>query len=523
MVFPVGGFVPSGRDNHKSATVEVLKVLQPIYMPIMSKVFGNIAKKLLLVIWLGCIIFYAQGQTADCNIDRKDLRRYVRILSSDSLEGRGIGTEGHAKAARFIAGQFGELGLVPFDTSGYFQKFTLSASYWGQVYVKTPERKLENFVNMVFQGHFPQNDEKELEVVFAGTGTEEELKQIETEGRLVLVFVENMRSLFEVRQRLSKVGAQGIIAANPDNEKQFESIRLTLRNHYLSKRIALADKTPFRPNGLDSPSFLNSILIPNSEIKNLTGFTKEQLLIKMEENRIADVPVQKVKVKFERVHETIEARNIIGVIPGKSNKTLVVMAHYDHLGRDGDIYFPGADDNASGVAALFELAEHFLQFDDLRFTMMFMATDAEEAGLLGSIFHVNQPGFDAGNIPASFNLDMISRVDDNHRNGRYLYCVGTGQSRELDRIINRADSLYNPCRFDYSFNNSNDPVGILKRSDSYPFFRKGIPSIFFFSGMHPDYHKPTDTFRKINFRTLQNRVCQIALVLELLQREGWEN
>lgn len=482
-------------------------------------------QKLRLLILLTFTVLLAQGQTAEWKIDRKDLRSYVRILTSDSLEGRGLGTEGHTKAAEFIASQFAELGLSPFDTGGYFQPFTLTASYWGQVYMQTPGRKLENFSQMVFQGHYPQNEEKEVEVVFAGTATEEELSQIEIQDRLVLVFAENLRSLFEVRQRLGKAGANSLIAANPHNEKQFESIRLTLRDHYLSKRYSFADLAPptsiaMRP---DTLRFLNSILIPNTELQNITGFTSEQLLAKIEENRIADVPVQKVKVKFERVHDTIEAQNVIGVIPGKSPATLVVMAHYDHLGRDGDILFPGADDNASGVAALLELADHFMQFDSLRFTMMFMATDGEESGLLGSTFHVNEAGFDPGSKLASFNLDMIARVDDKHRNGRYLYCIGTGQSPELDQAIRKADSLYGKCRFDYSLNNTNESAGILRRSDSYPFYQQGIPSVFFFSGMHPDYHKPTDTFRKINFRTLQNRVRQIALVLELLQSEGWEN
>lgn len=96
----------------------------------------------------------------------------MRILTSDSLEGREVGTAGHGRAANFIADQFAELGLAHFDSSGYFQTFNLKGSYWGQVYVKTPEKKLENFSNMVFQGRYSQNDELEMEVVFAGTGTE---------------------------------------------------------------------------------------------------------------------------------------------------------------------------------------------------------------------------------------------------------------------------------------------------------------------------------------------------------------
>ena len=156
-------------------------------------------KKLQLFIWLACIVLHAQGQTADFTIDRKDLRSYVRILSSNTLEGRGLGTQGHMRTSRFIADQFQELGLDHFDTSGYFQKFNLSASYWGEVYVKTSKNKLENFSSMVFQGHLPLNDEMEMEVVFAGTGTEEEFRRSDSypfyrEGIPSILFFAGMHS-----------------------------------------------------------------------------------------------------------------------------------------------------------------------------------------------------------------------------------------------------------------------------------------------------------------------------------------
>jgi len=242
-----------------------------------------------------------------------------------------------------------------------------------------------------------------------------------------------------------------------------------------------------------------------------------------DENRIKDAPTTKVKVKFERIQNEIETANVVGVIKGASNKSIVVSAHYDHLGKSGKEYFPGADDNASGTAALLEIAEEFSKSNDLEYNIVFLATSGEEEGLLGSSYHVNHPDFQPANILCNLNLDMISRSDDKHNNKKYLYCIGTDQSPEIHNVIKKADNLFDNCSFDYSLNNSKDPAGLFTRSDNYNFYKKGIPAIQFFSGLHLDYHKPTDTSEKIDYENLENRVRQISLVIELLQSEGLKN
>ncbi len=176
------------------------------------------------------------------------------------------------------------------------------------------------------------------------------------------------------------------------------------------------------------------------------------------------------------------------------------------MGKSGKEYFPGADDNASGTAALLEIAEEFSGRKDLEYNIVFLATSGEEAGLLGSLYHVSQPDFDPKSIVCNLNLDMISRNDDKHDNTKYLYCIGTDQSKEIDSIIKKADSLFAECSFDYSLNNSKDPLGLFTRSDNYSFYKRGITAIQFFSGLHPDYHKTTDTVDKIDFINLENRV-----------------
>lgn len=482
-------------------------------------------ERLLLITCLTTLVIQSQAQVSNSHIDRNDLKLFIKILSADSLEGRGTGTAGQRKAEKFIAHRFKELGLQPYRQNSYLERFKLNQSYWGQVYLKTPTTTLRNFENMVFQGSTVQNEETEKEVVFAGYGTEEELNQIEVNGRFVFVFVKNLRSSYEINSKLKQRNAAGIILANPAIESQFESIRITLKDHALQKRLALQvkDSTRIKFLGADTINFINTITIPNSVVKAILGRSLKELTRLQETGRIREVPIAKISVKFEFIREELEASNVVGVIPGRSKQSIIISAHYDHLGKSGKVYFPGADDNASGTAALLELAEEFSKSTDLEYNLIFLATSGEEAGLLGSLYHVSQPDFDPTTILCNLNLDMISRKDEQHHHEKYLYCIGTDQSVAIDRLIRKADGLFEQCAFDYSLNNSNDPGGLFTRSDQYSFYKKGIIAIHFFSGLHGDYHKPTDTVDKINFTNLENRVRQISLVVELLQREGLKN
>lgn len=447
------------------------------------------------------------------SIDRKNLKADVRVMTSDSLEGRAAGSVGQWKAAKFIVDRFQSMGL-----SSNLEKFNLNQTWWNEVYLRTGNKVLKNFDRMVLEGGMKLNEEVEKEVVFGGHGTREELDQISVKGKLVFVFVKNLRSYHELNVTLSRMGAFGLILANPENEKQFESIKTSFRDYVLQKRLSLQDtqKTKTIIPGMDTTRLINSILIPNHEIKSILGLPLKELEKLMTEGRINEAPSGKVKVKFERIENAVETANVIGMVKGTTDRTIVVSAHYDHLGRSGDGYFPGADDNASGVSALLALAGVFSKSFDLKYNIMFLATTAEEAGLLGSAYHVSRPGFDPASIVCDLNVDMISRIDDKHENGRYLYCMVVDASGALEAQIRKADDFYASCYFDYSL--SNGPFGLFSRSDQFSFYRKGVPSAFFFSGLHQDYHKTTDTFDKIDFAALEDRVKQIAVLIELLEK-----
>ncbi|MCU0383025.1 MAG: M20/M25/M40 family metallo-hydrolase, partial [Cyclobacteriaceae bacterium] len=357
---------------------------------------------------------------------------------------------------------------------------------------------------------------------FAGTGTEEDLEQIDVTDKIVFIFHDNMRATYAISKILQEKKAFCLLVANPKNEKQFIAIKQSMKEYVLQKRLFLPDSDTIRNflfSKLGMEKKVNTILIPNEQIKNILGDSEKELFRLINEKRIDQAPIGKLKLRFEKVEREVETSNVLGFIKGKSDKTIALSAHYDHLGKASGVIFPGADDNASGVAALLELAEQFSQAENLKYNLLFIATTAEEAGLLGSQFHVNQSAFDPQKIVYNFNFDMIARTDDKHKFGNYLYCIGTTQSKEIDKQIRRTDELYDQIKIDFSLNESEFSNGLFSRSDNYNFYRKGIPSIQFFSGLHPDYHKPTDTIEKINFDNLSDRVRFIALLIEQLQSE----
>ena len=271
---------------------------------------------------------------------------------------------------------------------------------------------------------------------------------------------------------------------------------------------------PFRP---DTAHFLNVLTLSVSEVKNLTGYSRKQLRKFIKDETLAQMPPVPVKIRFERVRNEIESANVVGVIPGKSEKQIVISAHYDHLGQSESGYFPGADDNASGIAALLEIAESFSGRDELEYTLVFLATGAEEVGLWGSYHYVNREDFNAENILCNINMDMIARTDDQHsRKEKYIYCIGSGKHPQYDDLLKKADAMYDTCTLDFSLDNPEGIHSLFQMTDCQNFATQGVPAILFISGLHPDYHRPSDTIDKVDFSLLENRVRQIGLVVEVL-------
>ena len=207
------------------------------------------------------------------------------------------------------------------------------------------------------------------------------------------------------------------------------------------------------------------------------------------------------------------SENVLAYIEGSEfpDEIVVITAHYDHIGRNGYEIFNGADDDASGTVAVLEIAEAFQMAKNNglgpKRSILFMNLTAEEKGLYGSQWYVENPVFPLKNHIANLNIDMIGRVDDAHlQNENYIYLIGSDKlSTELHNLSEEANKSFVNLKLDYTYNDENDPNRFYYRSDHYNFAKNNIPIIFYFNGVHEDYHKSTDTAEKINYELLTKR------------------
>ncbi|WP_396209616.1 M28 family metallopeptidase [Flavobacterium sp.] len=215
-----------------------------------------------------------------------------------------------------------------------------------------------------------------------------------------------------------------------------------------------------------------------------------------------------------------DSENIWAFIEGseKPEEILVISAHYDHVGMKNGEVFNGADDDGSGTVALLEIAQAFNEAKKQGFgpkrSILFLHVTGEEHGLLGSRFYSENPLFPIENTIADINIDMIGRRDTLHpKTNNYIYVIGSDRlSSELHIINEEVNAKYTQLELDYKYNDRKDPERIYFRSDHYNFAKKGIPAIFFFNGIHADYHQSSDTPDKIEYDALAKR-AQLAFVL----------
>ena len=225
-----------------------------------------------------------------------------------------------------------------------------------------------------------------------------------------------------------------------------------------------------------------------------------------------------------------DTENVLAFIEGSSipQEILVISSHYDHVGVDaeGNIY-NGADDDGSGTVAILEIAEAFKMAQQDGYTprrsILFLNVTGEEKGLVGSKFYSENPVFPLANTVANLNIDMIGRIGNGMENaGDYVYLIGSDKlSTELHELSEEVNRKYLNMNLDYTYNDENDPNRFYYRSDHYNFAKHDIPIIFYFNGVHPDYHKPTDTPDKIEYDLLEKRAKLVFLTAwEIANRDS---
>jgi Zn-dependent M28 family amino/carboxypeptidase len=225
-------------------------------------------------------------------------------------------------------------------------------------------------------------------------------------------------------------------------------------------------------------------------------------------------PVQ-LMLDYSKQTARRQSSDVLGMLEGTDLKDeyVVISAHYDHLGKRDTVIYYGADDDGSGTVSVLEIAAAYAKAKAAgkgpRRSIVFLANSGEEKGLWGSEFYTDHPSFPLDKTTVDLNIDMIGRIDPHRKKGdstNYVYIVGDDKlSSDLKPISERINKLYTGMELDYKYNDPSDPDRIYYRSDHFNFARKGVPIIFYFDGIHFDYHKPTDTPDRINYDILAKR------------------
>ncbi|MDX5586079.1 MAG: M28 family metallopeptidase [Aureibaculum sp.] len=223
--------------------------------------------------------------------------------------------------------------------------------------------------------------------------------------------------------------------------------------------------------------------------------------------------LQHIPVEYFRGRSADDSENVVAYIKGseKPEEYIVISAHYDHLGIKGDKIYNGADDDASGTSAVLLIAKAFKnaveQGNGPKRSIVFLHVTGEEEGLYGSRFYTENPIFPLENTVTNLNIDMIGRYDVQHKdNPEFVYLIGSDKlSSELHELSEAINKKYTNLILDYTYNDENDPNRFYYRSDHYNFAKNNIPIIFYFTGVHKDYHRETDTADKIEYDLLLKR------------------
>ncbi len=466
----------------------------------------NLAKMVVLAVFFSSLLSSGVLST-EHDVSPEEIIDHIKYLSSDELNGREAGSAGAEKAARYISDEFKKLNLKPFgDKDSYYQEFTFkSGSEFGednlfQIISAQDQIELElesEYLPLDYSNNAIGNGS----MVFVGYGISapeldhDDYKDVDVQGKYVLAMRYtpdwndkgnkfNNYAPFRKKIRMAKEkGAKGIIFFTPpgfDEEIDFKKLQMG--------------------RGIKNRGVQVFIVRRNIAMK-LLNVSLEKLEQLKNDPESYEVPNVKLNLRTDLKPIKKTTSNVAGIIEGSDpvlkNEIIVIGAHYDHIGSDfaysrsdsnneSDQIHNGADDNASGVAGLLELAEYFSdRMGSLKRSILFIAFSGEELGLLGSNYFVEHSKNTNEKIVAMINMDMIGRMSNNK-----LIILGADTSPQWKEIIDRSNS------------NTDLKVKLNETafapSDQLAFYLKDIPVLQFFTGLHEDYHTTNDHWEYIN-------------------------
>ncbi len=470
-------------------------------------------KQFFLLILFAAFSLNAQNKIHNSEITADEIKANIYFLASDELKGRFTGSPEERIAGDYIKNEFETYGLKPLFNGSWFQEFPfverveLVGTNSLQLNINGEKKSLvlhKDFITAPFSG----KSKVAGNVVFAGYGISapklnyDDYAGLDVKGKIVLA----MRYNPEHDSSKTEFDRYSTYRQKAINAKDKGAAAIIFVNGWAPTN----DEDPLMELHYDGAAAINDFAV--MQIKRSVAdelFKAKKINFADYQKQIdsakkpASFELKDVKVDLSTETKEVEktGRNVGGILEGSDpvlkNEYIVIGAHYDHLGidqmREASMYkgkepmiHHGADDNASGTSGLLEIAEKFGSIkSQLKRSIIFLAFSGEELGILGSTYFTNHPAVDLKNVAAMLNMDMIGRLN----NEENLTVIGAGTSSEWHGLLNGK----NTYGFKLGFNESG-----TGGSDHQSFTNKDIPVLFFFTGTHSDYHKPSDTADKIN-------------------------
>ncbi len=474
---------------------------------------------------------YAQELSAD------EIKKHLEVIASDAFEGRETGEKGQKMAASYIAQQMDHLGLKGVgDSLDYYQRFNLYHIPKDKARVIVANSDSLDLFTDFYSFSALTDTIVAGETVFLGYGIDDEnysnYGDDDYSGKIGVILVGEPKSggkflLTDTEQPSSWSTEQGLklnaakargLAGLVVLQGDFNS-KSSRAAYFLSRRrlqIEKHENTALPVVNMDI-DFAKKLFPKIRMAKIKTELNEGKGLVKAGKSQL-------ISLEYYGEVETLISENVIGMIPGSdlSDEYVFITAHYDHLGKREEGVFNGADDDGSGTTGVMDMmrvmTRAYHEGNGPRRSMVFLFVSGEEKGLLGSEYYTEHPLIPLENTVTDLNIDMIGRRDTEHLNtqDKYIYLIGSDKlSMDLHRISEWANKSYCQFEIDYVFNDEEHPSRLYYRSDHYNFAKHDIPVIFYFRGIHEDYHTVNDTVDKIEFGTIED-------VMELVFYTAWE-
>lgn len=481
------------------------------------------------------------------SITAQELRKHVEFLASDELGGRHTLSPSNAIVARYLASRLRSFGFRGGAKDGsFFQKFDLVTQQFNpdesflEVIQKEGPVRFHIGKDVSLTGTLGEADVRgEMVLLPLDLATSKTSHELNLSGKIALVPVGGLLSEGGRNPRRAGQGQRQMIREVIRTSQQLgaAAVILLLRANADSPRASSNAARPpsggrlVLPEEVRAPSALPIVQVSDPRVMESllrgTRFTPQEVFSPSLAAGLR--PLQKqARVKTSMQGPKVTTQNVIGILEGGDpqlkQEYVLFAAHMDHLATVGTEVFNGADDDASGTAAVLEIAQAFALGPAPRRSILIIFHTGEEEGLLGSKYFVQHPVVPLESIVVVLNVDMIGRSrapDDTHPANRELsdantlYLIGSDKlSHQLHELSEQTNQDTVKMTLDYRYNHEEHPLRLYYRSDHWNYARLGIPVIFYFTGLHQDYHKPTDDVEKLDFE-------KMVRITRLIFATGW--